>query len=194
MFPISPHSLEKSFPPLRPLGALQQIDFLILYHLRFNGRMPLSALSKKTKISVSTIRKRLNFMRKNHLIVETTLLNPGSLQKGMMTIFKVEIDPIITTHFRNEIEQKLSKELDEYYWVSWKVVGRPLLLIAFQVNNTNEITMIQNKIITELIPNYKSISSISGGAMHYFPDFRDDLLEEKRNMGWFFPDQWVRED
>lgn len=194
VFPISPPLQDLDIAPLKPLEALQPIDFLILYHLRTRGRIPLSSLSKRTKIPVSTIRKRLDFMRKNNMIIETILLNPGALQKGFITMFKVEVDSIITSQFRREIDQLFLKELGEYYWITWKVVDRPLLLLGFQVGNANDVALIQKKIITKLIPTYKSISHLSGGKINYFPDFRDELLEEKRNMEWFYPDQWIREE
>jgi hypothetical protein len=30
-----------------------------------------------------------------------------------------------------------------------------------------------------------------GGIMNYFPDIRDELVEEKRSHGWFAPEKWI---
>ncbi len=55
---------------------MKQTDIVILTHLRQQGRVPLTALSRKTKLPVSTIYDRLKLhLHKGAILRYTTLLN-----------------------------------------------------------------------------------------------------------------------
>lgn len=54
-------------------------DLQLIAYLRQNARMPLTKISKKTKIPVSTIFDRLKFNEDEIIVKHTTLLNFGKL-------------------------------------------------------------------------------------------------------------------
>ena len=54
-------------------------DLLIISHLRQNARMPLTKMSKKTQIPVSTIFDRLKINKNNLIIKHTSLLDFSKL-------------------------------------------------------------------------------------------------------------------
>ncbi|MFX0015086.1 MAG: Lrp/AsnC family transcriptional regulator [Promethearchaeota archaeon] len=177
--------------PKDRLESLQPIDWLLLYHLRVNGRMSLSKLAKKTHLSVKTIKKRLNSLNKRKMIHTTILMNPGAISKGLMVIFVLEL-PKITREVRHSIEKMIRNVHEDNFWVSWQVVDRPIILIGFQVANVHEVKIIQEDIL-KLIPECVMRKHMIGGDMKYFPDVTDQLLEDKRNQGWFSSELWERE-
>ena len=177
--------------PLKNLQDLQPLDYLILYHLKDDGRMTFSKLSEKTRASVPTIRKRMEYLRKHNMIDESIRLNPGMLQKGLMVIFEVHMKKLESKR-RIEIEQNLHKSLNENFWVSWKVVDRPIIILAFQISNTKEINNINEEIISSVIPEQTSISFIIGGEIEYFDDFQDDFFEDKKKEKWFSSSLWKK--
>jgi DNA-binding Lrp family transcriptional regulator len=178
--------------PKDDLKSLQPIDWLIIYHLRLNGRIPLSTLAKKTGITVKTIRKRLESLKKKSLISLTILLNPGAISQGLMVIFSLKL-PKVTKKIRYDVEKKIREINEENFWVSWQVVDRPIILLGFQAANVSEVKRIKNDIL-KTFPNIKTISQVIGGEMIYFTDFTDQILEEKKNQGWFSPEQWECND
>ena len=177
--------------PLLQIEDLKPIDFLILYHLKDNGRMALNLLAKQTQLSVPTIRKRLQFLRINNMIKETIKLNPGTLSKGMMIIIEIKMKKL-TSKNRVEIEDDLRNRFNEKFWVSWKVVGRPILLIAFQITNTEEIQKIKQELINNIISDVEDIRIIIGGSLNYYPDFREEIFENEMKNKWFSEKQWSK--
>ncbi len=190
LYPVLPPLSVNDSPPQGHISDLQPIDWLILYHIRDNGRIPLSKLAKKTQVTVKTLKKRIESMKKRNFITLTIRLNPGAISKGMMCIIIVELSKI--THLiRFEIEKKIREIRPDNFWVSWQVVDRPKILLAFQAESASEVNAIQYE-ISKLIPDNISISTVIGGEMRYFPDFTDELLEKKKNEGWFSAEQWER--
>jgi DNA-binding Lrp family transcriptional regulator len=177
--------------PTKNLHDLQHIDFLILYHLKDDGRMSLSKLSEKTRTSVPTIRKRLQYLRKHNMIDESIKLNPGMLQEGMMVIFEIHMKKL-NSQRRIQIEQHLRKSLRENFWVSWQVVDRPIIILAFQISNTQEIGNINEKLVSAIIPEQTKMSFIIGGEIEYFGDYQDDFFEDKKRENWFPSSHWKK--
>ena len=173
--------------PTDSLESIQPIDWLILYHLRTNGRIPLSQLTRKTEISVKTIKKRLDSLLKRNLISQTILMNPGAISKGLMVIFALNI-PQITRKTRHSIEKILRDNFEDNFWVTWQVADRPMLLLGFQAVNVSEVKNIQKNLL-KLVPNSTMMKQMIGGELRYFPDLTDQLLEEKKEQAWFSPDQ-----
>ncbi len=190
IFPILLPFTSEYLTPLDTFESLQPLDWLLLYHLRTNGRMPLSQLAKKTQVTVKTIRKRLNSLLNKNMIRQTIWLNPGAISKGLMVIFKLEYLKI-TRKFLFEIEKEIKNIHKDNFWVSWQVVDRPIILLAFQAASSSEVNAIKNNII-KITPHYNSISQVIGGEMRYFPDFTDRILEEKKRQNWFSTAQWER--
>ncbi|MFX0095704.1 MAG: AsnC family transcriptional regulator [Candidatus Hodarchaeota archaeon] len=191
IFSLVPEANIENYRPLGTLDDLQGVDWLILYHLRYNGRLQLNELAQKIPLSARTIQKRLNFMRKKKIIVETIQISPVFIKNGLMVLFKVELEKLTNGIF-NEIEGKLRRTLPENYWVTWQVVDRPILMIGFQAANAQEIGKIHDKLL-ELLPMCKSIDQFLGESMEYFDDFRDEILEENKEK-WFKPELWERKD
>ena len=185
-----PLSVESS-KPLKKLQDLQPLDFLILYHLKDDGRMTFNKLSETIRTSVPTLRKRLEYLRSHNMIDESIRLNPGMLQKGMMVIFEVHMNKLDINR-RTQIENNLNDSLKENFWVSWQVVDRPIIILAFQISNTIEIKKINEKIISSIIPEQTDISFIIGGEIKYFNNFHDDFFEVKKREKWFPSSYWKK--
>ncbi|MHA2204034.1 MAG: winged helix-turn-helix transcriptional regulator [Candidatus Hodarchaeales archaeon] len=175
--------------PKKDIYALRDIDWMMLTHLREEGRLSLNDLSTRTNIAVETLIERLKFMRDNHLIQETILLNPAKTAKETWTMFCLKL-----TIFTEPIFDELTRELKTFsaYWSSscWKVEEKPILLLGFLCSSYDEVEKIQNRLseVAGLI----SVEKTMGGVTYYFPDFRDEVLEEKRSADWFQPERWVK--
>ncbi len=175
--------------PKKDIYALRDIDWMMLTHLREEGRLTLNDLSTRTNIAVETLIERLQFMRDNHLIQETILLNPAKTAKETWTMFCLKL-----TIFTEPIFDELTRELKTFsaYWSSssWKVEEKPILLLGFLCSSYDEVEKIQNRLseVAGLI----SVEKTMGGVTYYFPDFRDEVLEEKRSADWYQPERWVK--
>lgn len=184
-------SEEAQNQPKKDIFDLQEIDWLILIHLREQGRLSLSDLSTRTNIAIETLVERLQFLRTNNLIEETIHLNPIKSVKENWTIFRLRL-----TIFTEPLQKELTRELASLpsYWSSscWKVEEKPVLLLGFLCSSYNEVEKIQS-LLSET-PGIISIEKTMGGTTYYFLDFRDELLEEKRSDSWFSPEKWVDDD
>lgn len=170
------------------LLSFQKIDWLLLSHLRDQGRLSLTDLSKRTEIGLKTIVERLEFLRKRRLIIETIHINPGNRPKKLWAVFKIELS-LFTRPLYDELKRDLSAQFGASFWSCWKILDQPALLLSFFCENFQEFEKTQTYLSD--LPGLKSIEYFLGGSTYYFPDFRDELLEEKRSHGWFSPEQWV---
>jgi DNA-binding Lrp family transcriptional regulator len=187
-YPVQSFGREPLKLPTKDLLAFEKIDWLILAHLREQGRLSLNDLSIRTNISVETLVERLKFLRKNNLIEETIHFNPAKTKKETWTIFNLEL-----TLFTHPLQKELTRQLESFstYWQPscWKVIDQHRLLLGFLCSSYTEVEKIQTWLSDIL--GVKSIDKVMGGPTYFFPDFRDELLEEKRSHGWFSPEQWV---
>jgi len=174
---LPPPSSMESVPPSKGLNALKKIDWKILYHLRWNGRMPLKYLAKLVGKSVPTVRKRLEFMRNHDMIYETTILNIGAVGEGMVITFGVEI-PGLTPDEQLDIEKTVISAFEDNYWASWMSVDKPLIFLTFQASNALEAARIRDG-IAGIFPESQIVAQSISGMWEYFRDFRDTILEEK---------------
>ena len=71
---------------------MKQKDLLVLSHLRQNARIPLTILSKKTSIPVSTIFDRLRIYEEARIIRHTSLLNFDKLGYGVRASISLKVD------------------------------------------------------------------------------------------------------
>jgi DNA-binding Lrp family transcriptional regulator len=175
--------------PAKDVYALHDIDWLILIHLREQGRLSLGDLSTRTNIAVETLIERLEYMRKNRLIRETVYLNPAKTAKESWTLFSLKL-----TIYTQATYIELTRELESHFlWDTscWKVEEKPILLLGFLCSSFDEVEKIQSSLseAAGLI----SIEKIMGGVTHYFSDFRDEYLEERRTADWFQPERWVKD-
>ncbi|MHA2378203.1 MAG: Lrp/AsnC family transcriptional regulator [Candidatus Thorarchaeota archaeon] len=174
---LPPPSSMETVPSSKGLDALKKTDWKILYHLRWNGRMPLRELAKLVGKSVPTVRKRLEFMRKYDMIYETAILNIGAVGEGMVITFGVVI-PGLTPAKQLDIEKSVIRSFEDNYWVSWMSVDKPLIFLTFQVANALEAGSIRDGLV-EMFPESQIVAQSISGMWEYFRDFRDFILEEK---------------
>ena len=183
LYVFAVEQLISSLPnPTQDIVSLEKIDWLILAHLREQGRLPLQELSTRIDLEVHAIIERLDYLRHHNLIIETININPVLTQKETLTLFKCEF-----TMLNYLILEEIMREVNAIptFWqiYSWRSVNKPLLFLGFYCSSYTEVEKIQNQ-ITEL-PGIKSIEKVMVGSTYYFTDIRDELIEEKRSHGWF---------
>ena len=174
--------------PTQDIVSLEKVDWLILSHLREQGRLPLQELSTRIDVEVLAIIERLDYLRHHNLILETININPVLAQKETLTLFNCEF-----TMLNYLILEEIMREVNTIptFWrlCSWRSVKKPLLFLGFYCSSYTEVEKIQNQLSD--LPGIKSIEKIMGGSTYYFTDIRDELIEEKRSHGWFSPEKWV---
>ncbi len=175
IFPVLLPLTADQLSPMGTLSDIKRLDWSILSHLRENGRITLSELSKKTHISVKTIRKRLKSLQERNMIRLTIQLNPGKISRGMMVLILVELNKL-TRQNRVSIDNEIRRTRPDHFWVSWQVVDRPIIILAFQAENVDEVKSIQEDVLSK-VPDIQTTSHLVGGSIRYYPDFTDELLE-----------------
>ena len=174
--------------PTQDLVSLEKIDWLILAHLREQGRLPLQELSTRIDLEVHVIMERLDYLRHHNLIIETININPVLTQKETLTLFKCELT-MINYLILEEIMREVNTIPTFWQLCSWRSVNKPYLFLGFYCSSYTEVEKTQNQ-LSEL-PGIKSIEKVMGGSTYYFTDIRDELIEEKRSHGWFSPEKWI---
>jgi DNA-binding Lrp family transcriptional regulator len=174
--------------PTQDLVSLEKEDWLILAHLREEGRLSLHELSKRTGIAVEFIDERLDYLRNHNLIQETIQINPVKTPKETLTIFHCEF-----TMLNHLILKDILREVNTFpnFWpmCSWKAVDTPELFLGFYCSSYTEVEKAQFQLME--LPGVKRIQKTMGGTTYYYTDLRDELIEEKRSHGWFSPEKWV---
>jgi len=173
---LPPPSSSVGLPVSKGLNALKKIDWQILHKLHWNGRMPIKDLAKELGRSASTVRKRLDFMREQGFLYETTLTNIGVVGQGFVINYGLEF-PESSNVEQLEIEKEMRSVFEDSFVVSWKVVDRPIIFMTFQVESAVEAQEIQTCLLSKY-PNHLSITQAISGKWKYYKDFRDKILEE----------------
>jgi DNA-binding Lrp family transcriptional regulator len=174
---LPPPSSTVGLPVSKELDSLKKIDWQILHQLRWNGRMAIKDLAKKIGRSAPTVRKRLDYMREQGFLYETTLTNIGVVEHGFVINFGLEL-PELSNEDQMEIDKEMRSTYKESYVVSWKVVDRPIIFTTFQVENAAEAQKIQSDLVSRF-PENLSITQAISGSWKYYKDFRDQILEER---------------
>jgi DNA-binding Lrp family transcriptional regulator len=174
---LPPPSSKETLRSSKTIEDLKTIDWRILYHLRWNGRMPLKELAEKTGKSVPTVRKRLEFMRKHDLIYETTIVNIGAVGTGMVITIVAEM-PGLSSSKQLEIDGLIAKAYPEEYWLSWMSADRPIMLLSFYTTSAKAAGDIRRN-LENVVPNLRVVGQVVSGEWEYFRDFRDEILKEK---------------
>jgi len=174
---LPPPSSHVTLPSSKGIESLKKIDWQILRQLRWNGRMPINELAQKLGRSSPTIRKRLEYMRKQGMLYETVLSNIGVIGHGFIINFALQLHEL-TNDRQLEIEEKIREIYEDNFWVSWKIVNRPIIFLTFQVDSVVEAQEIQSRLVS-MFPEYQSISQAISGEWKYYKDFRDQILEER---------------
>ncbi|MHA1976656.1 MAG: AsnC family transcriptional regulator [Candidatus Hodarchaeales archaeon] len=188
LYPVIPLVNSGISAPTQDLVSLEKEDWLILAHLREQGRLSLQELSNRIEIDVGAINERMDYLRHHNLIHETIQINPVKSPKETLTMFQCEF-----TILNHLIQEEIMQEINTlpYFWSisSWRSIDKPILFLSFYSSSYTEVEKVQAQ-LTEL-PGVKSIIKIMGGTTYYFTDLRDELIEEKRSHGWFSPEKWV---
>ena len=71
---------------------MKQKDLKIIAHLRQNSRMPLTKMSRRTQIPVSTIFDRIKLCKNNIIIKHTSLLNFNKLGYNTRANITLKVD------------------------------------------------------------------------------------------------------
>jgi DNA-binding Lrp family transcriptional regulator len=174
---LPPPSSTVGLPVAKELDALKRIDWQILHKLRWNGRKPIKELAKELGRSAPTVRKRLDFMRDQGFLYETTLTNIGVVEHGFVINYGLEFSEL-TSEDQMNVETELRSDFTDSFIVSWKVVDRPILFLTFQVDSAAEAQEIQAHLMSKY-PEYLSITQAISGRWKYYRDFRDRILEER---------------
>jgi DNA-binding Lrp family transcriptional regulator len=174
---LPPPSSKETMKASKTLEDLKTIDWKILYHLRWNGRMPLKELADKTRKSVPTVRKRIEFMRKHDLIYESTLVNIGAVGTGMVITLMAEM-PDLSSSKQLEIDGLIREAYPEEYWLSWMSADRPVMLLSFYTTSAKAAGDIRNN-LGNVVPSLRVVGQTVSGEWEYFRDFRDKILKER---------------
>ena len=86
--------------------------------------------------------------------------------------------PSLSTAKQLEIEETLRKEMSEQFWVSWKVVDKPVILLGCHLTNTAEVQETRLK-IQKLIAETQKITDLVAGVAQYYPDIRKEVIQER---------------
>jgi len=174
---LPPPSSTAGLPVAKELDALKRIDWQILHGLRWNGRKPIKELAKELGRSAPTVRKRLDFMREQGFLHETTLTNIGVVEQGFVINYGLEF-PEMSSENHLDMEKEIRSVFEDSFIVSWKVVDRPIIFMTFQVNSAAEAQEIQAQLLSKY-PDHLTITQAISGGWKYYHDFRDRILEER---------------
>ncbi len=188
ILPVEPLFPPEIGVPTQDIVSLEKLDWLILAHLREQGRLPLQELSNRIDIDISEINQRLEYMRLNNMILETIQINPVHSAKETLTLFRCEFT-ILNHLILKEIIREISTAQSFWPICSWKALEKSKLYLGFYCSSYTEVEKVQTQLYD--LPGLKSVEKIMGGNMNYFPDIRDELVEEKRSHGWFSPEKWI---
>jgi DNA-binding Lrp family transcriptional regulator len=186
--PVEPLFPATNGMPSQDIVSLEKLDWLILAHLREQGRLPLNELSTRIEIDVGEINQRLEYLRLNNMILETIQINPVHSEKETLTLFQCEFT-ILNHLILKEIFREISTIASFWPTCSWKALEKPKLFLGFYCSSYTEVEKVQAQLSD--LPGLKSVEKIMGGKMYYYPDIRDELVDEKRSHGWFTPEKWV---
>jgi len=174
---LPPPSSSVSLPVSKNINSLKKIDWQILHKLRWKGRMPIKDLAKELGRSAPTVRKRLDYMREQGFLYETTLTNIGVVGQGFVINYGLEF-PEKSNVEQLDIEKEMRSIFQDSFVVSWKVVDKPIIFMTFQVESAVEAQEIQTRLLSKY-PGLLSIKQAISGKWKYYKDFRDQILEER---------------
>ncbi|MHA2385967.1 MAG: Lrp/AsnC family transcriptional regulator [Candidatus Thorarchaeota archaeon] len=158
------------------IEALKKIDWKILKSLQSDGRKTLSDVASDVGASVPTIRKRLNFMRKNNLIHETIQINPAATERRFVVMLTMR-SPVIVELDYFELENLFRERFGENYWISFRMANSPELMLTFVVDSSKQVTSLRSELLSSFEETEITNQMIVPEWM-YFPDFRDMMIDE----------------
>ncbi|MHA2239318.1 MAG: Lrp/AsnC family transcriptional regulator [Candidatus Hodarchaeales archaeon] len=188
IFPVEPLFPPEVGVPTQDIVSLEKLDWLILAHVREQGRLPLQELSNRIEFDVRKINERFEYLRLNNMILETIQFNPVHTAKETLTLFQCEFT-ILNHLILKEIVREINTIASFWPSCSWKALEKSKLFLGFYCSSYTEVEKVQTQLSD--LPGLKSVEKIMGGIMNYFPDIRDELVEEKRSHGWFAPEKWI---
>ncbi|UCH04441.1 MAG: AsnC family transcriptional regulator [Candidatus Thorarchaeota archaeon] len=159
------------------IDALKKIDWKILKSLRSDGRKTLSDIALDVSASVPTVRKRLAFMREYNLIHETIQINPAATERRFVVMFVMR-SPVFVEMDYFELEKVFRERFGENYWISFRMANSPELMLTFVVDSSKQVVPLRSGLLS-LFEGTEIAGQMIIPEWMYFPDFRDDLIDER---------------
>lgn len=160
-------------PPRHTPPQIAPVDYMLISILRQNGRMSLQELAEKTQISTRTLKKRIDKLIQEGIIIFPLILSPGSSEELInFTIFctlKHDINKI--TFFQKMMQEFLNT------WVGWIVVDKPMIIVIFFTESIKNIRKTEESLKQN--PLIVSTETITGGEGFYYPDWRKNHVDER---------------
>lgn len=135
----------------RRMSAVDEIDLAILKYLQEDASMPFTEIARRLKLSESTVRKRVERMRREGIIKKfTAIVDPSKLGLNAVAIIGIDVDPSRLL----DVAQKLC-EIPEIRYVATST-GDHMIIVEAWVRDTKELA----KVISEKIGTIDGIKKI----------------------------------
>lgn len=154
---------------------LSNTDFLIVNALKDNSRKSIVEIAEEIGISTKTIRRHLDWLIENHLILFTIYWYPDKCSEVTAMIILV-IKPSIKVD-KTKIIEALRDNIGNRILFVWTFSTLPnTIIICVWVNSMKELQNIQTSLISN---DFESVSINIGIGGKIFPTWRDKYLEDK---------------
>lgn len=135
----------------RRMSAVDEIDLAILKYLQEDASMPFTEIARRLKLSESTVRKRVERMRREGIIKKfTAIVDPSKLGLNAVAIIGIDVDPSRLL----DVAQKLC-EIPEIRYVATST-GDHMIIVEAWARDTKELA----KVISEKIGTIDGIKKI----------------------------------
>lgn len=155
--------------------TLSNTDFLIVNALKANSRKSIVEIADEIGISTKTIRRHLDWLIENHLILFTIHWYPDKCSEVTAMIILV-IKPSIKVD-KTKLIEALRDNLGQKILFTWTFSTLPnIIIICVWVNSMKELQNIQTSLISD---DFESVSINIGIGGKIFPTWREKYLEDK---------------
>ncbi|HEC37540.1 MAG TPA: winged helix-turn-helix transcriptional regulator [bacterium] len=164
---------------IKDLGdtSLSKLDYLIIQELKDNSRKPITDISVELGVSTKTVRRHLNRLIENGLIVLSIDWYPDKTSE-FLSFVQIYLDPSESNEKINIINE-LRKEFGSKILFSWNFGNLPnLLIICFWTRTMKELQEIEAKLMSKTFDSVKVTILLAGKN---FPSWVDKYLEDKIN-------------
>ena len=154
---------------------LSNTDFLIINALKDNSRKSIVEIAEEIGISTKTVRRHLDFLIENHLILFTIHWYPDKCSEVTAMII-LTIKPSIKVD-KTKIVETLHNNLGQKLLLTWTFSTLPnTIILCVWVSSMKELQNIQASLISD---DFESVSINIGIGGKIFPTWREKYLEDK---------------
>lgn len=154
---------------------LSNTDFLIVNALKDNSRKSIVEIAEEIGISTKTVRRHLDFLIENHLILFTIHWYPDKCSEVTAMII-LTIKPSIKVD-KMKIVETLQNNLGQKILFTWTFSTLPnTIILCVWVSSMKELQNIQASFISD---DFESVSINIGIGGKIFPTWREKYLEDK---------------